>query len=219
MKNTRECNHEISICDWRRKPTILWLSGICKKFVVFLSIVALFRLIPCHYPRPPPRVRHRWFPFSFWLVKTISTITSRHYTRSTAIVCSARPLRKTERVRRNFVSYAHLGVRPLEFTPNSAGAVKLGGTAPDFNSLPHRVSLPVQLPPRPPTPPHTSKNAFKRTPISFKLRPRSQIYQEKKYENNKRTVSVSPTRHVSFKKNNLPSNTRYWTPDRLYTTS
>lgn len=48
MKNTRECNHEISICDWRRKPTILRLSGICKKFVVFLSTVALFRLAPSH---------------------------------------------------------------------------------------------------------------------------------------------------------------------------
>lgn len=45
MKNTRESNHEISISDWRRKPTILLLSGICKKSVVCLSIMALSRLI------------------------------------------------------------------------------------------------------------------------------------------------------------------------------
>lgn len=45
MKNTRESNHEISISDWRRKPTILLLSGICKKSVVCLSITALSRLI------------------------------------------------------------------------------------------------------------------------------------------------------------------------------
>lgn len=46
MKNTRESNHDISISDWRRKPTILLLSGICKKSVVCLSITALSRLIP-----------------------------------------------------------------------------------------------------------------------------------------------------------------------------